>query len=80
VGLLSWTVGLPFLPVRGVVRLAEVIQKQVDEQMHSPATLRRELEQIDEMARRGEITREEELEMQRQLTRRMVGPTSPGVG
>jgi len=42
-GLLSFIVTLPLAPVRGVISLAELIQRQVEEELHNPASARRAL-------------------------------------
>ena len=40
-GLLSFIATLPLAPVRGVISLAELIQRQVEEELHNPASARR---------------------------------------
>jgi len=78
-GLLGFLVTLPLQPVRGVVALAEVIQKQVDEELHNPANARKALEEVQEAAEAGEISPEEEQEAQEavieQLTSEPEAPT-----
>ena len=46
-GILSAIVGLPLAPVRGVIALGEVIARQVDQELHNPATTRRQLEELE---------------------------------
>jgi uncharacterized membrane protein len=60
VGLLGSILGLPLVPVRGVVRLAELIQEQVELEHRDPTSVRRQLEEIEEARAAGEITEEEE--------------------
>ncbi|MFB4282551.1 MULTISPECIES: gas vesicle protein GvpG [unclassified Nonomuraea] len=50
----------PLAPVRGLVRLAELIQEQADRELHNPAAVRRKLEEIEAAREAGEITEEEE--------------------
>jgi hypothetical protein len=77
VGLFSGIAKLPFAPVRGVVSLAEVVQRQVEQELHNPANTRRQLEALEEARERGEITAKEEREAQRQiLETRVIGPTN----
>jgi hypothetical protein len=46
--LISATVGLPLLPVRGVLALARTIQQQAEQERSSPAALRRRLEAVEQ--------------------------------
>ncbi len=72
-GLLSALVTWPLLPVRGVVSLGELIQRQVDAELHDPARTRRQLEELEESRRRGEISAEEERETQEQILATRIG-------
>ncbi|MEU0469752.1 MULTISPECIES: gas vesicle protein GvpG [unclassified Amycolatopsis] len=70
-GLLSGILGLPLLPVRGVIQLGELIQRRVNEELAAPASIRRELEAAEEKRAAGEISAEEEAEVQQQVLRRL---------
>ncbi|EHR60949.1 gas vesicle protein GvpG [Saccharomonospora cyanea] len=72
-GLVTMLLGLPLAPVRGVVSLAEVIREQVDRELYDPASVRRELEAAEEARARGEITAEEEAEIQQRALGRLTG-------
>ena len=72
-GLLSFIVTLPLQPVKGVISLAELIQRQVEEEMHNPAAIRRALEELEEARARGDITAEEEEQAQQALIDRLTG-------
>ncbi|AFM15550.1 Gas vesicle protein G [Mycolicibacterium chubuense NBB4] len=76
-GLLSGIAMLPLAPVRGVVALAEVIQRQVEQEMNNPANTRRQLEALEEARERGEITPEDEHEAQQQILQARVTPAAP---
>jgi hypothetical protein len=70
-------IGLPFLPIRGVIKLGELLQEEVERQLHDPARIRREL---DEAARRhdaGELSDEEFAEAQDELTGTLVAKVAP---
>jgi Gas vesicle protein G len=54
--LASLTIGLPFLPVRGVVALARVLQEEAERELYDPARVRREIEDIETAQAEGEIT------------------------
>lgn len=45
--LISGTLGLPLLPVRGVLALARTIQQQAEQELTSPAAVRRRLEAVE---------------------------------
>ncbi|MBF6471281.1 MULTISPECIES: gas vesicle protein GvpG [Nocardia] len=72
-GLLSTILTLPVAPVRGVIWLGELIQDQVEQQLHDPATMRRELEEIDAAAAAGRLSEEERKQAQQAVLDRMTG-------
>jgi hypothetical protein len=70
-----WSVlTLPYAPVRGLTALVKVIAQEAESQRSSPATLRRELEELDRAAEEGEITPQERDEGQRQVLARFTTP------
>ncbi len=77
-GLLSWTVGLPLVPVRGLVAVGRVIQRQVDTELRDPAAVRRRLEAVDEAQRHGHISRDEAARQQEAITQAMTGRPTAG--
>ena len=78
--LFSLTFGLPFLPIRGLIRLAELIQEQVELETRHPAAVRRRLEEIEEERRAGLITEEEETEAITRILEQMTAqPDLPGI-
>ena len=70
--LISVTVGLPFAPLRGVLALARVIQAEVDRQLYDPATVRRELEEIDAARSRGDLAAHEAAARERRTVGRLI--------
>jgi Gas vesicle protein G len=74
VGLFSSLLLWPLAPVRGVVSLAELIQRQVDQELNDPARTRRQLEDLEDARRRGEITPEQERQAQEQILRTRISP------
>ena len=76
-GLLSFTFGLPLAPIRGVIWIGELIQEQVEQEQRDPAAARRALEEAEEARARGELSADEEAEVQHQVLRTM---TRPGAG
>lgn len=78
-GLLSFTFGLPLAPVRGVIWIGELIQQQVEQELHDPVAARRELEEAEEAAARGELSTEEAAAVQRRVLHRMTRPAAGSV-
>lgn len=70
-GLVSGILGLPFAPVRAVISLGELIKRRVDEEIADPASVRRQLEAAEEARAAGEISADEEAEMQQQALDRL---------
>ncbi|MFI6737632.1 gas vesicle protein GvpG [Nonomuraea sp. NPDC050451] len=74
-GLISLVFGWPLAPLHGVIRLGELIQEQVEREMHDPKVVRHRLEEIEASRAAGLISEEEEaLEMQEVLQGMMGGP------
>jgi len=79
-GVLTLLSRLPFLPVQGVIRLAELIEEQAQSEYHDPARIRRALEEAQRQWDAGEITDDELAQIQDELTSIMVAPSaSPSV-
>lgn len=72
-GLLSLLFGWPLAPIRGVIRLGEMIQEQVEREMSDPMVIRRELEEIDRAAAEGLISEEEQAERMELVLQRLTG-------
>jgi hypothetical protein len=70
--LVTGLLGLPLLPVRGVMWLAEQILEQAEEQYYDPARIRAQLEQVDEARRTGELSEEEGAEIENELLQRLM--------
>lgn len=71
-GLLSLPFRLPLLPVKGVIRLAELIQDEAERTFYDPATIRHELERIDEARMAGEISEDEAAQLQQEVVARLT--------
>ena len=76
-GLVSAIFGLPLMPVKGVMSLAELIKQRVDEELTDPASVRRELEAAEEARAAGEISAEEEAREQQEVLNRLVSGPAP---
>jgi hypothetical protein len=79
VGLVTLVLGLPVAPVRGVIAVAEVIQERVNQELYAPSSAREDLEAAEEARAAGEISPEEEAEVQHEVLDRMTEPAKPDV-
>ncbi|MCO5972539.1 MULTISPECIES: gas vesicle protein GvpG [Actinoallomurus] len=77
-GLVSSILTLPFLPVQGVIKLGELIEQQVDQQLNSPMAIRAQLEEIERRRQAGLISEEEEAEAQQEILGRLIGGRATG--
>jgi hypothetical protein len=77
VGLLSLPFRLPFLPVEGVIKLAEIIRDETDRQHFDTSAVQRDVEEAAQAASSGEISAEEASERQQEAISRLTRPQSP---
>jgi len=71
-GLLTLPFRLPFLPVQAIVRLAERIQEEAERTYYDPATIRRELAEIERARVAGEISDEDAAQLQNEVVVRLT--------
>jgi Gas vesicle protein G len=74
---------LPLLPLQGVLRLGELIQMEAERQLADPATVRRELEQIQQRLESGQMSEREAARAEQEAVTRFTegletGPAVPG--
>jgi uncharacterized Zn finger protein len=78
-GLITGLLTLPLAPVRGVTWLAERILEQAEQQMYDPATVRRQLSEVEEARAAGQLSDEEAADLENELlSRMMTGRSEPG--
>jgi len=63
---------LPLMPLRGVIQLGETLHKQAEQELHNPASVRRQLEQAEQAHAAEEISDEELGRVQGQAVERML--------
>ena len=71
-GVVIGLLGLPLVPIRGVVWLGEQILAEAEGQLHDPARVRAQLERVDEARRRGELSDDECAEIENELLERLL--------
>lgn len=76
-GIVSLILGLPLAPFRGVIKLGEVIQERVEAEMRDTSSARHDLEAAERARAEGEISAEEEAEVQDEVVERMTAPKTP---
>lgn len=57
--LLTLLLRLPFLPLQGIIRLADLIREEAEEQYYSPTAARRELEEAERARESGRASEED---------------------
>jgi len=72
VGLVTGLLGLPLVPVRGVLWLAEQVLDQAEDQFYDPARIRAQLDRVDEARRSGVLSDEECTEIENELLQRLM--------
>lgn len=78
-GLVGTVTGLPLLPLRGVVWLAEQLRQEALRQWTDPATIRAELQRTHERWSAGEITAEQRSEQEDALLARLMARSRSGL-
>lgn len=76
-GLLTLPFRLPFLPIRGVIAIGEIIREQAERELHDPANVRRQLEEAEEAQASGEISDQDLARIQREATGRLLHRSDP---
>lgn len=62
----------PLLPLKGVLRLGQVIKEEAEREMADPARVRRELEETQRLRASGEITEDEAAQMEDEAVSRYI--------
>jgi hypothetical protein len=64
--------GLPLAPARGVVAVADQIRQQAEEQYYDPQAIHAQLEQVEELRQRGELSEEDAALWENDLIERLM--------
>lgn len=73
-GPLTFLLRLPLLPVQGVISLGEVILDQAEQNLHDPATVRRQLEAAEQARASGALSPEEIARIEEEALGRLIRP------
>ncbi|MDN3358826.1 gas vesicle protein GvpG [Actinomadura sp. DC4] len=77
-GLLTGLLTLPLAPVRGVSWLAQQLLEQAEQQMYDPASVRRQVAEIEAAVTAGELSEEDATELENELLSRMMTRRAAG--
>ena len=75
-GLLTAILGFPLAPLKGVIKLGEILRDEAERVLYDPAVARRELEEIERARDAGEISEEEADEAMQQVLFRITGQST----
>lgn len=79
-GLLTGVLTFPLAPVRGTVWIAEQVLEEAERQYYDPGSIRRHLEEIDDLRQQGLITEEDAEEVEDELVARLLESRRRGAG
>jgi hypothetical protein len=77
VNLLTLPFRLPLLPVQGLIKLAEIIRDEAEQEYYNPAAVRRELEEAEWEAATGQISEEDVAQQEEEAVGRLIQPETP---
>lgn len=70
--LLTLLFRLPFMPLRDVIRLAQILQEQAEQELYDPASVQRQLQDLEEASEAGRLSDEEVSQMESEAVGRLV--------
>jgi hypothetical protein len=71
-GLFGMIFGLPLVPVRGVVRLAEIVRDEAERELSDPSAVVRQLEAVVEARASGQLSGEEAARLEDAAVQRLI--------
>lgn len=71
-GLITAILGLPLAPLRGTIAIGEQILRQAEEAYYDPATIKRQLEAVEQQRQDGSLSEEEAAAWEDELLQRLV--------
>jgi hypothetical protein len=71
-GLFTGLLTLPLAPLRGVVAVAEQVQRQAEEAYYDPAAIRAELDEVSRLREAGDIDDDEATAREDELIDRLM--------
>lgn len=78
--LLTLLFRLPLMPLRGFVRLGEILRDQAEEELRDPASVRRQLEEAQEARVSGEMSDADVAQVEGQAVGRLLSSPARDTG
>jgi Gas vesicle protein G len=72
VDLLTLLFRLPFMPLRGFIRLAQVLQEQAEQELHDPSAVERQLRDAEEARDAGRLSDDEVSQVEYEAVGRLI--------
>jgi hypothetical protein len=76
-GIVSGLLTAPLAPIRILTSVAKALQQQAERELYDPATLHRQLEELDEARDSGAISGDEYERQQQQILDRLISQPGP---
>jgi Gas vesicle protein G len=76
--LLTLLFRLPLMPLQGLIQLAELLRDQAEQELHDPAAVRHQLEELERSVQAGELSAEDIAAAERSAVGRVVDSAPPG--
>jgi hypothetical protein len=73
VDLLTLLFRLPFLPLRGAIKIAQLVQEEAERELYNPASVQRELAEADEARQQRRISDAEVSRLEDEAVGRLTG-------
>ncbi len=71
---------LPFMPLRALIRLAEILRDEAERELHDPSAVRRQLEEAAAARDSGRLSDDEFSQVQREAVSRLIRQPGSGRG
>lgn len=71
-GILASILTFPYAPVRAVTSLAKVLHREAERELYGSASIRRQLEQLDDALESGALSQQEYEQAQQAIIDRLV--------
>lgn len=71
-GLFSGIFMAPFAPIKGTVWVAEKIKDEAERQYYDPGAIRRQLEDVAQARKDGQLSDEEATALEKELVQRLI--------
>lgn len=75
--LLTLPFRLPLLPVQGLIKIAEIIRDEAEQEYYNPAAVRHELEEAEWKAATGQMSDEDVARREDEAVSRLIQPEAP---